>query len=412
MKCCWNSVPIGILVLAGACSGPETNKADAFISSVKERYAPDKRTALFDISAGKQGNMLVLNGETNIPAAKTALFSLLDSAGVEAVDSVRLLPAEDLDGEVFGLAMLSVCNLRVEPGHSEEMATQILLGTPVRILKKDRGWLLVQTPENYIAWTEKSGITSMDSAAFAAWQNRLRLIYTADYGQAYAGPGGKEIVSDLVAGDILVADGEAGEFYRAVFPDGRKAYVKKKEASLLGSWISSLNPNGENVLKAARQMMGAPYLWGGTSTKGVDCSGFTKTAYFMNGIILPRDASQQVLAGEAVDIYQADTVSIASCLKNLRKGDLIFFTNDPDKRSDAHPRITHVGIYIGQGEFIHSSGFVHVSSLADTAGNYSGNRAKTLVSARRILTAAGREGVGFIETHPLYHSILRHGATD
>lgn len=397
-----DKVIIAAFMLLTACDAGEAGKVDKMAASVKERYAPDKRTVLFNVSAEKQGGQLVLKGETTSPLAKDKLFHLLDSAGIEVTDSLQVLPGDDVGKNVFGVARLSVCNLRVEPGHSAEMATQVLLGTPLKIMKDEGSWLLVQTPENYIAWTQESGLTRMDSAAFAAWQSQPKLIYTADFGQALLDPSPGQVVSDLVIGDILVAGVETGAFYKAVFPDGRTGFVKKEEAQLLDNWIGSLNPSGESVLEIARQMMGAPYLWGGTSAKGVDCSGFTKTAYFMNGIILPRDASQQVLSGLPVDIYAGDTVSIASGLLHLRKGDLIFFTNDPARQNEENARITHVGIYIENGEFIHSSGFVHRSSLLDTAGNYSKRHAKTLTKARRILGGGEENGIALISRHPLY----------
>src|SRR3546814_932484 len=160
---------IVLILLVAACAGNKTNEASHLIKSVKEAYAPDKRTVLFAVSAEKREGRLVLQGETTSSLAKEALFHLLDSAGIVVTDSLQVLPGADVGPEVFGIARLSVCNLRVEPGHSAEMATQVLLGTPLRILKDEGSWLQVQTPENYIAWTQESGLVRMDSVGFATW---------------------------------------------------------------------------------------------------------------------------------------------------------------------------------------------------------------------------------------------------
>src|SRR3546814_20505984 len=91
--------------------------------------------------------------------------------------------------ERFAIARLSVCNLRVAPGHSEEMATQVLLGTPLRILRDQGIWLQVHTTEDYIAWMQGSGLVRMDSTRFASCRFRLRLLFTADFGQFFAALG-------------------------------------------------------------------------------------------------------------------------------------------------------------------------------------------------------------------------------
>src|SRR5699024_4878699 len=99
------------------------------------------------------------------------------------------------------------------------------------------------------------------------------------------------------------------------------------------------------LVATAKTMTGAPYLWGGTSTKGMDCSGFTKTIFFMNGWVIPRDASQQVHAGESIDTSEG--------FDNLRPGDLLFFGRPATETSPQ--RVVHVGMWIGNNEFIHSS---------------------------------------------------------
>src|SRR5699024_3547975 len=108
-------------------------------------------------------------------------------------------------------------------------------------------------------------------------------------------------VTDLVAGSILKLEGRAGGFYEVAYPDGRTGYIASDEAQPLDEWARSTEASQASLVQTAKTMMGAPYLWGGTSTKSIDCSGFTKTIYLMNGQVIPRDTSQQVNAGVLVD---------------------------------------------------------------------------------------------------------------
>ena len=116
-------------------------------------------------------------------------------------------------------------------------------------------------------------------------------------------------------------------------------------------------------------MMGIPYLWGGHSTKAMDCSGFTGTVFKTHGYQLPRDANMQVKLGE--EIIPDENYS------NVLPGDLIFF-GPPN-------RITHVGICLGGPLFIHESGDVHINSLDENDELYNEYRKKTLRSIKRIL---------------------------
>jgi cell wall-associated NlpC family hydrolase len=166
------------------------------------------------------------------------------------------------------------------------------------------------------------------------------------------------------------------------------------------NWVARPNPSAEDILKNAKMLNGVPYLWGGTSIKGVDCSGFTKTCYFLNGIIIPRDASQQALVGEKVDIYENDTVNINKCLKNLQAGDLLFFAAGKNRRPN--PKITHTAIYMGKGEFIQSAGSVGINSIVSTSDIYDSFGSRTLVCARRILNSIGTPEISRVDQHPFY----------
>ena len=140
-------------------------------------------------------------------------------------------------------------------------------------------------------------------------------------------------------------------------------------------------------------------MWGGTSIKAVDCSGFTKSTYYLNGIILARDASQQCYTGDDIDISKyVDGEQTKEALANLKMGDLIFFGSKatPERKE----RITHVGIYIGDGIFIHSAGKVRINSLIPEDDNYySGSN--RLVRAQRML---GNQdcGKGIISMNTIY----------
>ncbi|MGV3510265.1 MAG: NlpC/P60 family protein [Sphingobacteriaceae bacterium] len=383
-------------------SGADTVKVQEIINLVQKKYAPDKRVAYFKVRYASK-EPLILNVESTEQAALIELRSLIKAGKIQATVKETLLPAKDLNGLDWGIANLSVSNNRFAPSHSAEMATQVLLGTPVQILKKEHRYFLIRTPDNYLSWTEDAGIAEMDKKSYLNWLEADKVVFTALYGQSYSTPSENSVpVSDLVAGNILKLIGTENDFYKVSYPDNRIAYVPVKNAANYKKWITRPNPNAGAILSTAKALVGIPYLWGGTSVKGLDCSGFTKTAYFLNGVILPRDASQQVLYGEPVDIYKADTVNIDACLQNLKPGDLLFFAARKNKVPNA--RITHTAIYMGDGQFIQAAGLVRINSFMPNAADYDGDYTKTLVSARRILTSIGKPGISRIDAHPFYSS--------
>ena len=123
------------------------------------------------------------------------------------------------------------------------------------------------------------------------------------------------------------------------------------------------------IIERAKKMMGIPYLWGGNSTKGMDCSGFTGTVFRSEGYQLPRDANMQVKLGN--EVVPEDDYS------NILPGDLIFF-GPPD-------RITHVGICLGGSYFIHCSGDVHINSLDEKDELFNPYRKRTFRLIKRII---------------------------
>ncbi len=395
------------LISACICTSAYAQRTDSLpdaqlnklAATVKAKYAPDHRSALFTVSV-KQQQPLTLTVESTDPAAIAEFESAVKRRNINL--DIQLLPAADLNGKIYGISNLSVCNNRLTPRHAAEMVTQMTLGTPVDILKKQGGWFLVRSPEGYLSWTDGTAIAEMDLAAFNAWQQSGKVIFTDDFGIAYQKANTSAAqVSDLIKGNILQLVGRKGKFAEVRFPDGRQAFVPAKQVADYGQWLASRKPTADNILASAKTMLGVPYLWGGTSVKGVDCSGFTKTSYYLNGVVIPRDASQQALAGMKVDISVADTVNLEKALQNLRPGDLLFFTSSRQK-NNPNPRITHTAIYMGEGQFIQSAGMVRINSMVAGRPDYDDYQTRSLVSARRFIDDIGKYQVNSLATHPFY----------
>lgn len=347
------------------------SRLQLMIDSVRQAYVTDPRTALFAIETRGE----VLYGETTLPEARADLIRRLQAAGTRFTDSIVVLPQAELGNETSGLVTISVANFRSQPHHRAELTTQALMGTPVKLLKRQKGWYLAQTPDQYLAWVDGAAVQRVDSTTLLNWLHQPRFIYTRPFGFLYADSAMTTTASDLVYGDIALVKSRSSSRVELQLPDGRRGFVPLAEGMEYDSWRLSRDHKPANLVAAARLMLGLPYLWGGTSFKGVDCSGFTKTVFLMNGMVLPRDASQQARLGKRVDTSAGWSL--------LQPGDLLFF-GSPER--DGKPEmVTHVGMWIGNGEFIHSSGMVHIASLVPGRGNYDAGEHRRFLYARRII---------------------------
>ncbi|MEI6274947.1 MAG: C40 family peptidase [Prolixibacteraceae bacterium] len=380
-------------VLLTACHSSvyQLKEAEKISKNVASQYIPDSREDIYRINFVDWGSSLVASGETTSPEAKQALLSQLKSSSIQVTDSITILPDQTPGAKNWALVNISVCNIRSNPANSAEMATQAIMGTPVRILKKSGGWFLIQTPDRYIGWVDDEALLVTDSTGMVNWRSGKRIIYLPLSGTGF-NPETKEAVTDLVAGSILKLGETSKLGCIAEMPDGRRIELSSTDITDFDTWRKNTNPSAESLAACAKSLMGRPYLWGGTSSKGVDCSGFVKTVYFLNGIILARDASLQFRHGLMTEPISGYT--------SLKPGDLVFFGKKAN--GDKPAKATHVGMYLGNGAYINSSGYVRTDSFDPAQKNYSKVRADNWLGGRTIMGSEGNKGIVRVKDHPWY----------
>ena len=317
---------------------------------------------------------------------------------------------------------LSVAHLREAPDYTAEMGTEVLMGATVKVLERRDYWRKVLCDDGYTAWVNALALKEMDIEEMKAYEASPKLVCLSEYATVHSAPKkSSPMVSDLVRGDVLLVgmaarrgsgyvstvsgrsgwgdvplDGtdvrrgsgkgmDASEktgrekksscrgFRYVSTVSGRSGWVQKSALMKLEDWKASQRCTGDAVADEALRHLGIPYLWGGASPKGFDCSGLSSFCFRMNGRILPRNASAQALLGSAVD---TSGIRSGNC-SALRRGDLVFFGNPETGK------VSHVGIYIGEGRMVHASQLVRINSLIDSRPDCYENMHR-LLAVRRL----------------------------
>ncbi|MCB0804526.1 MAG: C40 family peptidase [Bacteroidales bacterium] len=239
----------------------------------------------------------------------------------------------------FGAVLLSVVPVRAEPSDRAEMVTQLLFGELVVIHQKYEQWINIRNVfDNYEGWVDSKQVEAIEEAEF----NRLRsakIRYISSPVDVIQNKTANQFLP-VLAGSTLRNNGESSfEMAGMIFSFDGETKNPDQPAKY------------EDLLGTAMTFLNAPYLWGGKTVFGIDCSGFMQVVFMLSGIQLLRDASMQATSGETVNF-----------MAEARPGDLVFFDNKEGE-------IVHAGMIIDNNEIIHASGRVRIDTI-DHQGIY------------------------------------------
>jgi SH3-like domain-containing protein len=255
-----------------------------------------------------------------------------------------------------------VANMYSGPSDEKDVVSQAIYGTNIAILEEDGAWAKIRTPDNYTGWMPAASFLSGAEYARKGHIARVSSLFANLYKETDITRHQPLLTVPFETRLEVVSEPDAEErrWIQVRLPDDRAAWIQRGDVALDSRLLSV-----PEMVEFARRFLGLPYLWGGTSTFGYDCSGFTQMLERQRGIETPRDTQPQADWTGVVQISRDD----------LKPGDLLFFG-----RSDK--KITHTGLYIGSDEFIHATAHVtpviQISRLSDP--HWTG----LLVACRRV----------------------------
>jgi gamma-D-glutamyl-L-lysine dipeptidyl-peptidase len=339
---------------------------EELIASIRGEYAPDPRWTVFDIELDRSDGRTLVRGQAMNAAAVSALLERLRELGIDVVDEVRRLPDPELGTERQALVSAALAPVYARPILPSPQISQLVLGMRVELLSRDGPWVRLRAEDGYVGWTHAGYLQrGSDDWAFA-WERGTAGEPVVSLGADLVDEDGQTIAR-LPWGARLVRHSGACQL-----PSGARGTVVNGEVVDVDRLADRFPPRGESIVRTARRWLATPYIWGGITPHGVDCSGYSQAVMWMHGIALPRDSDLQAVASVGVPI---DTEPAA-----LRAGDLLFFA-EPDER------ISHVAISVGGSSIIHSAlgnGGVHFNDL-DGELAFEQRLRRLFVSARRVL---------------------------
>ncbi len=325
----------------------------AVLESLRAQWR-EPRATVYAVQAGVSDGVIRLTGEALEPAQRdeTEQAVRLAAPGAQVVNEIAVLSRPD---NRWGLVRRALANLRRAPSNGAELLAQGLFGEPVELLKHEPrdDWWFVRIADGYLGWIAGGSLCVCSREQAQAYRAEANALVVAELPPTFSGwvVAGGNLPEGLRAGrlpfgvPVLVAERHLG-LARINWEGEPPLWVAESDLLPLAE---RPQPDAEGIafaLDLIGRFIGVPYLWGGETPFGYDCSGLAQTMLEFVGVSVPRDADQQFMLGQIV-------------AGEPQPGDLLFFhgnvDDDPTVRNAA---ITHVAISLGGTEFIHSTGNV------------------------------------------------------
>lgn len=342
----------------------------------QSRYA-DERETIFEVKAhpptgdaATAGRQTVTGMVLTEEQRRAALAALRPVTGPLA-ETVQVLLTETTP---WALVNRGVTDLRREPRTLAERLTQALLGEPVRILEERGEWARVRLErDGYLGWLQTAALHRCRASDAVLYGEASDALVSAELAPFYEAPSPTEPPAGKLPFGVSAPVVELRDEWSALaLPDGRLRWVATADLLPLAARPQPDSAGIAFTLSLIRRFVGVPYLWGGRTPFGFDCSGLAQTFWGFLGIQLPRDADQQF---RALPVEQEPP----------QPGDLLYF-GDPADHSTRAAHVTHVAIALGGAEFIHANGAawaVSYNSLDPGWPHYSAWLKEHLLGVRR-----------------------------
>lgn len=252
------------------------------------------------------------------------------------------------------VVLRTVENMYKQPSADGEVASQATLGQNVAVLERKAGLVRIETPDSYRGWIAPAALRTYpgpQAPRYAAQGEVLEVVTLMAnvYREASATSARPRTRAPMGARLELAGPPVSERWLRVKLPTADTGFIQSGDVRRIAAAGPRARGTGDEIVATARRFVGVPYLWGGMTALGIDCSGLTSLAYRMNGVGLLRDA----------DLQMADERLLAVDRSDLRPGDLVFFGK---KKRD----ITHVGLYVAEGRFI--SATTHLVPVVQESG--------------------------------------------